>query len=84
MSGRIALFAVVFLTGCATAPSCPPPEIIRITETERVPVPSSLTGPCVVDCGEVVTNGDLLTCYQAQRLALAECDARMRELSLLK
>jgi hypothetical protein len=75
-------FIALILAGCATPPCTP--EIVEIVQTERVPVPSALTGPCVVDCGEIVTNGDLLECHQMQRRALADCDARMSEIRGLR
>lgn len=79
MCRNLSILATLILTGCATQP-CPPPEVVEITRQSYIPVPSNLTAPCVVDCGEVVTNGDLLTCYQEQRLALAECDRRLDEI----
>ena len=84
MSGRIALLAVVVLTGCATPPPCPPPEVVEIVRTERVPVPSWLTADCAVSCGEIETNGNLMECLQDTRRALAECNARMSEIRGLR
>ena len=78
------LLTLAFATGCAATPVCPPPEVVEIVRTERVPVPSWLTAECRVDCGQIVTNGDLLECYQRQRAAIAECDARLSEIRALE
>jgi CheY-like chemotaxis protein len=75
---RPLILLALLLTGCATPP-CPPPEVIEIPVTIRVTVPESLTEPCSVTC-DIVTNGELLECYQKQKQALAACDARMGEI----
>ena len=72
------LLLSIFAAAC-TPISQPGPEVVEIVRTERVPVPSWLTAECRVDC-VIVTNGDLLECYQRQRAAIAECDARMGEI----
>ena len=84
MPYKLVLLAFV-LTGCATAPrQCPPPEVITVSVTERVPVPSPLTASCKAECPPIVTNGDLLLCLQDTRRALADCDRRMSEVRALR
>ena len=80
----LSIVPILILTGCATTPVCPPPEVITTVITERVPVPGEFTGPCAVDCGEIVTNGDLLECHAKQRAALAECNARITAIRELR
>jgi len=82
--GYLAIPFLGFLAGCATPTICPPPEIVTITESVRIPVPGWLTATCQVSCPPLETNGDLLECWQATRRALAECDARMTEIRALE
>lgn len=65
---------VLFLAGC-----CPPvqPEVVK------VPIPASLTEPCVLEVAEPKTNGDLLLAYAEALHLLGVCNARIESIKSL-
>ena len=73
---RSAYCLPILIAGCAT---CPPVEPV----VERVPVPATLTAPCVYEA-RPATTGELLEAYLDVQSALAECEARMNAIRGLK
>lgn len=71
---RSAVLAL-FVAGC-----CPP---IKEPEVIRVPIPSSLTEPCVLEVEEPKTNGDLLLAYSEVLYLLGVCNARLESIGNL-
>jgi hypothetical protein len=74
----------VMLSGCASPPICPGPEVVEVERVRYIPVPPNLTAysdPVEVD---VVTNGDLLEAYKAWRAAAEERARLLDEVARLR
>ena len=79
-----AVIPVLGLTGCASHPTCPGPEVVEVERVRYIPVPPHLTAysdPVEVD---VVTNGDLLEAYKAWRAAAEERARLLDEVAKLR
>ncbi len=74
MSRTAILIPTVLLGGCGICTETAPPERVR------VPIPDSLTAPCVYDEPAPQTNGELLEAYGEALYVIRTCDARIQSL----
>jgi hypothetical protein len=72
------------LAGCAHEPEKPKlPEVVHVTVEKLVPVDSRLTKPCPAKRAESRTIEAVVSAYNANLLALEDCDTRMSEIRAL-
>jgi hypothetical protein len=69
---KLAILSAIAITGCASPPICPGPEVVEIERVRYVPIPRYLLTFADVTEHEIVTNGDLLEAYKAWRAAAEE------------
>ncbi len=79
----IALIALA-LAGCSTQPERPNlPEKVYVTVEKLVPVDDRLTQPCVATRVTTRTVEAVVSAYNANLLALQDCNTRMGEIRAL-
>jgi hypothetical protein len=72
------------LAGCAHEPEKPKlPEVVHVTVEKLVPVDGRLTKPCPAKRAESRTIEAVVSAYNANLLALEDCDTRMSEIRAL-
>lgn len=69
MCSSLLLSFALSLSACATSPSAP-----------KIPVPQTYRDPCERPRGSLSTDGEVAAFVVRQELALADCEARRREL----
>ncbi|WP_315386618.1 hypothetical protein [uncultured Stenotrophomonas sp.] len=79
----VALIAAL-LIGCASQPGRPKlPETVYVTVEKLVPVDDGLTQPCVTTRVTTRTVEAVVSAYNANLLALQDCNTRMGEIRAL-
>jgi len=72
------LLSCGLIWGCASTPSCPPPEVVEVPKVEFQKIPQGLLIPCPVpDAAPPKTNGELLEQWRQRREAMEECARRL-------
>ncbi|HIE5511420.1 TPA: Rz1-like lysis system protein LysC [Stenotrophomonas maltophilia] len=79
-----ALIATMLLAGCAHQPERPKlPEKVFVTVEKLVPVDDRLTQPCTTTRATSRTVEAVVSAYNANLLALQDCNTRMGEIRAL-
>lgn len=79
-----ALIATMLLAGCTTQPERPNmPEKVYVTVEKLVPIDDRLTVPCMATRVTARTVEAVVSAYNANLLALQDCNARMGEIRAL-
>ncbi|HFL6953909.1 TPA: hypothetical protein ACG4O9_000164 [Stenotrophomonas maltophilia] len=79
-----ALIANMLLAGCAHQPDRPKlPEKVYVTVEKLVPVDDRLTQPCATSRATSRTVEAVVSAYNANLLALQDCNTRMGEIRAL-
>ena len=80
----LALIAAMLLTGCAHQPERPKlPEKVHVTVEKLVPVDDRLTQPCPATRAASRTVEAVVGAYNANLIALQDCNTRMGEIRAL-
>ena len=75
--GVLPLFPLALLTGCASTPIAAPPQLVKVTHNQYVPLPAEYLQDCPVPKGEPKTNGELLAQDQEALADLKACNEQL-------
>lgn len=76
--------AALALAGCHQTRKPEIPAVVRVPVETPVPLPESLTQPCTAARAGSRTVDAVVSAYNANRAALADCDRRMGEIRRLQ
>ena len=82
---RLALIVLLLLVTASCAKAVKPtiPEVVRVTVPQYVAPPGELTKPCTATRAKNRTVEAVVSAYNANVIALTDCDRRMSEIRKL-
>ena len=75
--GALPLFPLALLTACASTPIAAPPQLVKVTHNQYVPIPAEYLQDCPVPQGVPKTNRELLSHDQEALTDLKACNQQL-------